>query len=80
VKWFAVILLVAALLGGCVSGGPVGPLDWHGDGIVTNYHPNGMKAIEGPYRNGVRHGLWISYDENGTVETIQIFKDGAVAE
>ena len=77
-KWFAAMLLVAALLGGC--GGIVGPLDWHGNGIVANYHPNGMKAMEGPYENGVKHGLWIFYDENGTVESFQIFKDGVGAE
>ena len=77
-KWFAAMLLVAALLGGC--GGIVGPLDWYGNGIVANYHPNGMKAMEGPYENGVKHGLWIFYDENGTVESFQIFKDGVGAE
>ncbi|MCF8231776.1 MAG: hypothetical protein K9J27_06250 [Bacteroidales bacterium] len=33
------------------------------------YYQTGQKKMEGPYKNGKRHGQWISYYKNGRVWT-----------
>jgi antitoxin component YwqK of YwqJK toxin-antitoxin module len=43
---------------------------------IVVYHPNGKKAIEEPYRNGMRHGTKRSYHSNGNIFEEYVYVDG----
>jgi antitoxin component YwqK of YwqJK toxin-antitoxin module len=38
---------------------------WIRHGLFVAYHPNGAKASEGRYEEGVEQGVWRDYHENG---------------
>ena len=77
-KWSAV-LSVAILLGGC--GGLIeGPLDLHGNGVVAAYDQNGSKSMEGYYNNGKKHGLWIFYKQDGSIDFFRVYAKGVEVE
>jgi hypothetical protein len=40
------------------------------------YHSNGIKSMEGPLENEVRHGMWKSYFEDGTLWSEGAFQKG----
>lgn len=42
----------------------------------TSYHPNGKKQTVARFKNGVRHGNWYMYDENGLLVFEITYKDG----
>ncbi len=51
------------------------------DGIRTavkeiQYHPNGAKSMEGPIKDGLRHGEWKSWYEDGNLWSVGIFVNG----
>jgi antitoxin component YwqK of YwqJK toxin-antitoxin module len=48
---------------------------WLRHGLFQAFHPNGQKASEGLYQEGVEHGLWRDFHENG-----QIAAEGQYAE
>ncbi|MBO93904.1 MAG: hypothetical protein CMI32_03265 [Opitutales bacterium] len=35
------------------------------NGEFLGWHPNGLKKVEGSFRDGNEHGLWSTWDENG---------------
>ena len=51
------------------------------DGVRTpikeiQYHPEGVKSMEGPLKDGKRHGEWKSWYENGSLWSIGHFSYG----
>lgn len=38
---------------------------WIRDGLFQAFHPNGMLASEGTYREGLEDGKWRDFHENG---------------
>ncbi|WP_426753399.1 toxin-antitoxin system YwqK family antitoxin [Myxococcus sp. Y35] len=47
----------------------------HGD--YVEYHPNGVKATQGQFENGLKVGVWTFFDAAGTKWGTTEFKDGA---
>ena len=46
------------------------------DGISKGWWPNGKLKHKWCWKNNVRDGLWIFYDENGQKKSEEIYKDG----
>ncbi|MBK9291467.1 MAG: hypothetical protein IPM52_07555 [Bacteroidetes bacterium] len=51
------------------------------DGVRTvvkeiQYHPNGVKSMEGPLKDGLRHGEWKSWYEDGNLWSVGSFVNG----
>ena len=46
----------------------------HGPMVI--YRPNGLKMMEGNYKNGKQDGEWTMYYESGTKKSIDHYKDG----
>jgi len=46
------------------------------DGITKGWWPNGKLKHKWCWKNNVRDGLWIFYDENGQKKSEEIYKDG----
>jgi hypothetical protein len=40
------------------------------------YHPNGKKSMEGSLKDGLRHGEWKSWYENGNLWSVGTFANG----
>lgn len=40
------------------------------------YHPNGVKSMEGPLKDGLRHGEWKSWYEDGSLWSVGSFVNG----
>ena len=40
-------------------------------GEVVSYYSNGQKEKEGTFKNGKEDGLWIYYNEDGTVKELK---------
>lgn len=51
-------------------------VDGNPDGKVTFYHPNGQIKSTGLYQYAVKNGEWISYNEDGSVYTVETFVKG----
>jgi antitoxin component YwqK of YwqJK toxin-antitoxin module len=53
---------------------------WYGDSKMivkeVRYYQNGEKQYEGEYKNGEKHGLWVSWFENGEKWSEANFADG----
>ncbi len=45
-------------------------------GPWIEYHPNGVKAMEGTYMNGEKHGIFKTYDRKGNLLTLIKYKNG----
>lgn len=45
-------------------------------GTWTSFYPNGKKQTVAKFRNGVRHGNWFMYNENGLVIFQVVYKEG----
>ncbi|QDE91596.1 hypothetical protein BHS06_22895 [Myxococcus xanthus] len=45
-------------------------------GAYVEYHPNGQKAAEGQFADGLKVGTWTFYDATGKVRGTADFKDG----
>ena len=46
------------------------------DSVVNTYHDNGKVKEKQKYKNGKKHGRWITYDENGAILKIVKYKKG----
>jgi antitoxin component YwqK of YwqJK toxin-antitoxin module len=46
------------------------------DGPMVIYHPNGLKMMEGNYKDGKQDGEWAMYYESGAKKSIDHYKDG----
>jgi antitoxin component YwqK of YwqJK toxin-antitoxin module len=46
------------------------------DGPMVIYRPNGLKMMEGNYRDGKQDGQWTLYYESGGKKSIDHYKDG----
>ncbi len=46
------------------------------DGLLTGWHENGQKWIEGTYKDGKEDGLFTSWRDNGRKANEVTFKDG----
>ena len=46
------------------------------DSIYLYYHENGQLIDKGNYKDGLMHGLWEEYDENGTLKKTEIWEMG----
>jgi antitoxin component YwqK of YwqJK toxin-antitoxin module len=58
-----------------LRGGPVKTLNGIiYTGPVVDYHSNGVKSLEGNFRNGKRNGLWVFYDKKGKVKSSKVYK------
>jgi hypothetical protein len=51
---------------------------WAAGHAFWNY-PNGMRLIEGHYRNGIRSGQWREFAEDGSILTVRDLGDGEYA-
>ncbi len=51
-------------------------IDGNPDSTVNYFHPNGNKRIVGRYKDAVRHGKWIYYDENAKITHWEFYKLG----
>ncbi|ABF88080.1 MORN variant repeat protein [Myxococcus xanthus DK 1622] len=59
----------------CVkSGTKAGARTSHG--AYVEYHPNGVKAAQGQFENGLKVGTWTFYDASGNKRGTAEFKDG----
>lgn len=45
-------------------------------GRHLTFHENGQLETVGNYRNGIKHGLWMSYDESGNALSQAYYTDG----
>jgi antitoxin component YwqK of YwqJK toxin-antitoxin module len=43
---------------------------------TTSYHANGKISEIGYYKNGLKHGTWVTYDENGNKTAESTFENG----
>ncbi|HEY9219445.1 MAG TPA: hypothetical protein VIO94_15470 [Phenylobacterium sp.] len=50
---------------------------WIRQGLFVAYHPNGAKASEGTYEEGVEQGVWRDYHENGQLAAEGQYEGGA---
>jgi antitoxin component YwqK of YwqJK toxin-antitoxin module len=41
----------------------------------TQYHSNGIKASVGQFKNGLKHGTWKTWDENGKLTAVAHYKN-----
>ena len=58
-----------------LRGGPVKTLNGIiYTGPVVDYFSNGVKSLEGSFRNGKRNGLWVFYDKKGKVKSSKVYK------
>ena len=46
------------------------------EGVALTYHPNGILAVEAPYKNGKLDGVYRSYDEKGNIIETVGYKNG----
>ncbi|MBI3134299.1 MAG: hypothetical protein HYZ14_06435 [Bacteroidetes bacterium] len=46
------------------------------EGVYTEYHANGTKAVQGEYRYGKKTGLWTEYYDNGEINAQGYYYDG----
>ena len=46
------------------------------EGPMVIYRPNGLKMMEGNYKDGKQDGEWRMYYESGTKKSIDHYKDG----
>ncbi|WP_226994267.1 toxin-antitoxin system YwqK family antitoxin [Myxococcus hansupus] len=51
-----------------------GPRTSHG--AYVEYHPNGVKAAQGQFENGLKVGTWTFFDASGNKRGTAEFKDG----
>jgi antitoxin component YwqK of YwqJK toxin-antitoxin module len=47
-----------------------------GNGLLTLWHENGQKRLEGNMKNSKKEGLWIGWYEKGQKKKEENFKDG----
>ncbi len=45
-------------------------------GAYVEYHPNGVKAAQGQFENGLKVGTWTFFDASGNKRGTAEFKDG----
>lgn len=38
---------------------------YRNDGKFMQWHPNGVLAVEGEFRDGQKHGTWVEYNTSG---------------
>lgn len=50
---------------------------WIRHGLFLAYHPDGAKASEGHYEEGVEQGLWRDYHQNGQLAAEGQYDGGA---
>jgi antitoxin component YwqK of YwqJK toxin-antitoxin module len=50
------------------------------DGAYILSHNNGQVRINGNYKNGLRHGKWVEYYENGNIVFSMVFKNDMFTE
>lgn len=48
----------------------------NGNYKFTQYYENGEKAAVGQFKNGLKHGVWKTWNENGKVQAIAHYKNG----
>ena len=53
--------------------------DWV-DGTYEMYHENGNIQVKGTFINGKYHGLWNFFNEDGSLEKSETYKDGELVE
>jgi len=46
------------------------------EGVYTEYHSNGGKAIQGEYRYGKKTGMWTTFFETGEIDSQGYYYDG----
>lgn len=59
--------------------GALQQVDRYANGTIDEtrrFHENGQVSLKVEYRNGVRHGESVSFDENGTMKERQIYREG----
>jgi hypothetical protein len=52
------------------------PNDLFPDGIETMYYPSGRRSHQTQYLNGVRHGLALAWQPDGSIALKECFRDG----
>lgn len=49
-------------------------------GDFVSYYPDGKKYQSGKYADGLKHGSWYTYNEDGSIEIIYVYRYGKVME
>jgi len=44
--------------------------------MFIKYHSNGLRSETGTFKNGVKHGAWKIWNEDGKLESIAHYKNG----
>ena len=52
---------------------------WIREGLFQAFHPNGMLASEGIYREGLEDGAWRDFHENGQLAAEGVYRGGKEA-
>jgi len=47
-----------------------------GNYTFTHYHSSGIKSSTGKFKNGVKHGTWKTWDENGKITAVAHYRKG----
>ena len=50
----------------------------HFDGEYIEFYPSGKKQLVGYYQHAVKNGLWMLYNEDGSVRLYKAYKNGKV--
>lgn len=48
----------------------------NGNYTFIHYFTNGKKSETGHYKNGLKHGVWKTWDSDGKIEAVAHFKNG----
>ena len=81
VGWL-VFIVSSSWLSGCGENevGPSAGADDVPSGSLVNYHSNGVMKLEEFYKGDLRHGIFTTWDENGSILEQRRYDDGKLVE
>ncbi len=85
-----ILLITAFLIPALIFGQAVNKFQYNAEGKLHTsytgednanytfkaYYSNGQKSTLGHYKNGVKHGIWKTWDENGKLTAVSHYRNG----